>query len=81
MRPAAREAGKEAAERRVPEAVRSRARAVQGLGGGGLFALSQILIGDMLPPRERGKYAAWISGMWAVAGIAGPLLGGTLARA
>ncbi|HEX4296497.1 MAG TPA: MFS transporter, partial [Devosia sp.] len=56
------------------------ARAVQGLGGGGLFALSQILIGDMLPPRERGRYAAWISGMWAVAGIAGPLLGGTLAE-
>ena len=55
-------------------------RAVQGLGGGGLFALSQILIGDLLPPRERGRYAAWISGMWAVAGIAGPLLGGTLAE-
>jgi MFS family permease len=56
------------------------ARAVQGLGGGGLFALSQILIGDLLPPRERGRYAGWISGMWAVAGIAGPLLGGTLAE-
>jgi MFS family permease len=55
-------------------------RAVQGLGGGGLFALTQIVIGDMLPPRERGRYAAWISGMWAVAGIAGPLLGGTLAE-
>lgn len=55
-------------------------RAVQGIGGGGLFALSQILIGDMLPPKERGRYAAWISGMWAVAGIAGPLLGGTLAE-
>ena len=56
------------------------ARAVQGLGGGGLFALSQILIGDLLPPRERGRYAGWISGMWAVAGIAGPLLGGTFAQ-
>jgi EmrB/QacA subfamily drug resistance transporter len=55
-------------------------RAVQGLGGGGLFALTQIVIGDMLPPRERGRYAAWISGMWAIAGIAGPLLGGTLAE-
>jgi EmrB/QacA subfamily drug resistance transporter len=55
-------------------------RAVQGIGGGGLFALSQILIGDMLPPKERGRYSAWISGMWAVAGIAGPLLGGTLAE-
>ena len=56
------------------------ARAVQGIGGGGLFALSQILIGDLMPPRERGRYAGWISGMWAVAGIAGPLLGGTLAE-
>src|SRR3569833_46504 len=56
------------------------ARAVQGLGGGGLFALSQILIGDMLPPRERGRYAAWISGMWAASAIAWPLLGGTLAE-
>ena len=56
------------------------ARAVQGLGGGGLFALTQIVIGDMLPPRERGRYAAWISGMWAIASIAGPLLGGTLAE-
>ncbi|HVY52246.1 MAG TPA: MDR family MFS transporter [Devosia sp.] len=55
-------------------------RTVQGIGGGGLFALSQIIIGDMLPPKERGRYSAWISGMWAVAGIAGPLLGGTLAE-
>jgi len=56
------------------------ARAVQVLGGGGLFALTQIVIGDMLPPRERGRYSAWISGMWAIASIAGPLLGGTLAE-
>jgi EmrB/QacA subfamily drug resistance transporter len=55
-------------------------RAIQGIGGGGLFALSQIIIGDMLPPKERGRYSAWISGMWAVAGLAGPLLGGTLAE-
>ncbi|KRB55180.1 MFS transporter [Rhizobium sp. Root708] len=55
-------------------------RAVQGLGGGGLFALSQTVIGDLVPPRERAKYAAWISGTWAVASIAGPLLGGTFAE-
>ena len=56
------------------------ARAVQGLGGGGIFALSQIIIGDMFPPRERARYVAWIAGMWAVAGIAGPILGGTLSE-
>lgn len=55
-------------------------RAVQGLGGGGLFALSQTVIGDLVPPRERARYAAWISGTWAVASIAGPLLGGAFAE-
>jgi len=55
-------------------------RAVQGLGGGGLFALSQTVIGDLVPPRERARYAAWISGTWAVASIVGPLLGGTFAE-
>jgi MFS family permease len=55
-------------------------RAVQGLGGGGLFALSQTVIGDLVPPLERARYAAWISGTWAVASIAGPLLGGTFAE-
>lgn len=56
------------------------ARAIQGLGGGGIFALSQIIIGDMFPPRERARYVAWIAGMWAIAGSAGPVLGGTLAE-
>src|SRR5690606_34449372 len=55
-------------------------RAVQGLGGGGLFALTQTVIGDLVPPLERARYAAWISGTWAVASIAGPLLGGAFAE-
>jgi EmrB/QacA subfamily drug resistance transporter len=54
-------------------------RAIQGVGGGGLFALTQTVIGDLVPPRERAGYAAWISGTWAVASIAGPLLGGYFA--
>ncbi len=55
-------------------------RAVQGIGGGGLFTMSQTIIGDLVPPRERALYAGWISGMWAVASIAGPLLGGAFAE-
>jgi EmrB/QacA subfamily drug resistance transporter len=55
-------------------------RAVQGVGGGGLFALAQTVIGDLVPPRERARYASWISATWATASIAGPLLGGVFAE-
>ena len=54
------------------------ARVVQGLGAGGLLPLAQTAIADLFSPRDRGRYQGLIGAMWAIAAIAGPLLGGTL---
>ncbi|MEI6362924.1 MAG: MDR family MFS transporter [Actinomycetes bacterium] len=51
-------------------------RGIQGLGGGGLMVLVMAVIADIIPPRERGKYTGLFGGVFAIASIAGPLLGG-----
>ena len=54
------------------------ARALQGAGAGGLMVLSQASIADVVPARDRGRYAGIMGGVFAVASVAGPLLGGWL---
>jgi EmrB/QacA subfamily drug resistance transporter len=54
------------------------ARGVQGLGGGGLIGLAFVVIGDIASPRDRGKYAGVLGGMFALASVFGPLAGGVL---
>ena len=52
------------------------ARGVQGVGGGGILAMSFTILGDILTPRQRGKYAGYFTGVFASASVIGPLVGG-----
>lgn len=54
-------------------------RALQGLGAGGLMALTFAIIGDIIPPRERGRYQGYFGAVWGLSSVAGPLLGGYFA--
>ncbi len=56
-------------------------RAVQGLGAGGLITLSQTTVGDLLAPRERGRYQGLFTAVFAACSVAGPLLGGFITEA
>jgi MFS family permease len=53
-------------------------RALQGLGAGGILALALIIFGDLFPGPARGRMQAFITAVWGVASIAGPLLGGVI---
>ncbi|KAI9297056.1 MFS general substrate transporter [Neoconidiobolus thromboides FSU 785] len=51
-------------------------RAISGIGGGGLYSLSVIIMSDIIPPRKRGMFLALAGGIFAIASIIGPLIGG-----
>ena len=51
-------------------------RAIQGIGAGGLMSMTFAIIGDIIPPRERGRYQGLFGAVWGLTSVAGPLLGG-----
>lgn len=57
------------------------ARALQGLGGGGLFVLALSIIADVIPPRDRGKIQGVFAGVFGVSSVIGPLIGGWFVEA
>ena len=55
-------------------------RTLQGIGGGGIVPMVQVTVADMVTPRERGHYQAYMGSAWIVAGVVGPALGGVIAE-
>ena len=55
-------------------------RTIQGIGGGGINTLIDIVISDLVPLRERGKYVALMASIWAIGTVIGPVLGGAMAE-
>jgi EmrB/QacA subfamily drug resistance transporter len=53
-------------------------RGVQGLGAGGLISLAMAIVGDVIPPRDRGRYQGYFGGMFGASSVLGPLIGGFL---
>lgn len=55
-------------------------RSLQGIGGGGLIALTEIVVTDLVPLRLRGQWFGIISAMWALGSVSGPIIGGAFAE-
>ncbi|MEO8456752.1 MAG: MDR family MFS transporter [Chloroflexota bacterium] len=56
------------------------ARGVQGMGAGGIIAMAMAIIGDILPPRDRGRYQGYTGSVFAISSVVGPLVGGFLTQ-
>jgi EmrB/QacA subfamily drug resistance transporter len=54
-------------------------RAVQGVGAGGLMSLAFAIVGDLVPPRDRGRYQGWFMAVFGMSSVLGPVVGGALA--
>lgn len=54
-------------------------RTVQGIGGGGIIAMTEIVVTDLVPLRWRGQWAGVIAGMWSIGSVSGPIIGGAFA--
>ena len=55
-------------------------RGLQGIGGGGILPLCQSVIADVVAPRERGRYQAYMGVVWVTSGVCGPVFGGMMAE-
>ena len=55
-------------------------RSIQGIGGGGIIALTEIIVTDLVPLRLRGQWFGIISGMWSIGSVSGPIIGGVFAQ-
>lgn len=55
-------------------------RTIQGVGGGGVIAMTEVIITDIIPLRLRGKYYGIMGAMWSIGSVTGPILGGGFAQ-